>query len=72
MRRGRPGTTLRCTLVGLDYFGARYYSAAQGRWTSPDAINLTDERIINPSNTLNKYIYGGTIRSSTLTRTVGI
>lgn len=34
-------------------------SAAQGRWTSPDAINLTDERIFNPANTLNKYIYGG-------------
>lgn len=45
--------------TGLDYFGARYMSAAQGRFTSPDAINLTDERIVNPSNTLNKYIYGG-------------
>jgi len=45
--------------TGLDYFGARYFIAAQGRWTSPDAINLTDERILNPSNTLNKYIYGG-------------
>ena len=22
--------------VGLDYFGARYFSAAQGRFTSPD------------------------------------
>ena len=44
---------------GLDYFGARYVSSAQGRWTSPDAINLTDERVPNPSNTLNKYIYGG-------------
>ncbi|HWB85160.1 MAG TPA: RHS repeat-associated core domain-containing protein [Bryobacteraceae bacterium] len=22
--------------TGLDYFGARYYSGAQGRWTSPD------------------------------------
>jgi len=45
--------------TGLDYFGARYMSGAQGRWTSPDAINVTDERILNPSNTLNKYIYGG-------------
>jgi Domain of unknown function (DUF4105) len=25
----------------------------------PDAINLTDERVQNPANTLNKYIYGG-------------
>lgn len=23
--------------TGLDYFGARYMSAAQGRWISPDA-----------------------------------
>lgn len=30
-----------------------------GRWTSPDAINVTDERVLNPSNTLNKYVYGG-------------
>ena len=22
--------------TGLDYFGARYFSGAQGRWTSPD------------------------------------
>ena len=45
--------------TGLDYFGARYMSGAQGRWTSPDAINLTDERMFIPSNTFNKYIYGG-------------
>ena len=34
-------------------------SAAQGRWASPDLVNLTDDRILNPSNTINKYIYGG-------------
>jgi RHS repeat-associated protein len=44
---------------GLDFFGARYMSAAQGRWTSPDLVNLTDDRILNPANTINKYIYGG-------------
>ena len=44
---------------GLDYFGARYYGSALGRWTSPDAVNLTDERSMSPTNTLNKYIYGG-------------
>ena len=44
---------------GLDYFGARYYGSALGRWTSPDSINVTDDRLVNPSNTLNKYIYGG-------------
>ncbi len=25
--------------TGLDYFGARYYAAAQGRFTSPDPEN---------------------------------
>ncbi|MDQ2950032.1 MAG: hypothetical protein M3Y27_29535, partial [Acidobacteriota bacterium] len=44
---------------GLDYFGARYYGSALGRWTSPDRINLTNARLSNPTNTLNKYIYGG-------------
>jgi RHS repeat-associated protein len=50
---------LRDNETGLDFFEARYFSGAQGRWTSPDAINLTDARVLNPSNTLNKYIYGG-------------
>ena len=26
---------------------------------SPDYINLTDERVLKPTNTLNKYVYGG-------------
>ncbi len=42
---------------GLDYFGARYYGSALGRWTSPDRINLTRLRLSNPTNTLNKYVY---------------
>ncbi|HNY42362.1 MAG TPA: RHS repeat-associated core domain-containing protein, partial [Bryobacteraceae bacterium] len=29
--------------TGLDYFGARYMSAAQGRFTSPDPFNAVDE-----------------------------
>jgi len=49
----------RDTESGLDNFGARYNASSMGRWTSPDAINLTDERIFNPANTLNKYVYGG-------------
>jgi RHS repeat-associated protein len=44
--------------TGLDYFGARYFSGAQGRWTSPDRMNVTEDRLLNPSNTLNKYVYG--------------
>jgi RHS repeat-associated protein len=43
--------------TGLDYFGARYMSSAQGRWTSPDVVNVTDERLLNPGSTLNKYAY---------------
>jgi RHS repeat-associated protein len=42
----------------LDNFGARYDSSALGRWMSPERLNLTDARLTNPSNTINKYIYG--------------
>lgn len=41
---------------GLDFFGARYMSSAQGRWTSPDRMNVTDDKLLVPS-TLNKYVY---------------
>lgn len=44
--------------TGLDSFGARYMSSATGRWTSPDLLNLTEDRLLNPTNTLNKYVYG--------------
>ena len=44
---------------GNDYFGARYYASSMGRWLSPDRLNLTDDRVVNPANTLNKYVYGG-------------
>jgi RHS repeat-associated protein len=49
----------RDTESGNDYFGARYYASSMGRWMSPDPINLTNARILNPANTLNKYAYGG-------------
>jgi RHS repeat-associated core domain len=42
--------------TGFDYFGARYMSSAQGRWTSPDRMNITDDKLLVPS-TLNKYVY---------------
>jgi RHS repeat-associated protein len=48
---------LRDLETNLDHFGGRYYTEAQGRWTSPDLINITNARIFNPSNTLNKYVY---------------
>jgi hypothetical protein len=34
-------------------------SSAQGRWTSPDLVNVTSDRLLSPSSTLNKYVYGG-------------
>lgn len=49
----------RDTESGLDYFGARYYGSSMGRWMSPDSLNVTEERLMNPSSTLNKYAYGG-------------
>jgi RHS repeat-associated protein len=33
--------------TGLDYFGFRYYSGAQGRWTSPDEP-FADQHSQNP------------------------
>jgi RHS repeat-associated protein len=47
----------RDTESGNDYFGARYYASSMGRFLSPDPLNLTEGRIMNPSNTLNKYAY---------------
>lgn len=44
--------------TGLDYFGARYYGSALGRWTSPDVLNITPDRLLNPSRMMNKYVYG--------------
>lgn len=32
-------------------------SSSMGRFTSPDPLNLTEERLVNPGNTLNKYAY---------------
>jgi hypothetical protein len=37
----------RDTETGLDYFGARYYSAAQGRFTSPDPLNWLQWQLSN-------------------------
>ncbi len=41
---------------GLDFFGARYFSAAQGRFTSPDAP-FADQHVENPQS-WNLYQYG--------------
>ena len=44
---------------GLDDFGQRYFASRMGRWMSPDLVNITEDRVVNPANTLNKYAYGG-------------
>ena len=49
--------------TGLDYFGARYFSAAQGRFTSPDPMNHPSESQFGEEGFLaepqrwNKYAY---------------
>jgi len=46
--------------TGLDYFGARYFSAAQGRWTSPDwsaTPTPIPYAILSDPQTLNLYAY---------------
>jgi len=41
--------------TGLDYFGARYYSSTQGRFTSPDEF-WKDSQVADPQS-WNKYAY---------------
>ena len=42
--------------TGLDYSGARYYSARSGRFTSPDPIAANEVRLVNPQR-WNRYSY---------------
>jgi RHS repeat-associated protein len=42
--------------TGLDYFGARYFSGAQGRFTSVDPIWVKADRMLDPQR-LNLYSY---------------
>jgi len=42
--------------TGLDYFEARYLSSAQGRFTSPDPVKVTPERLRDPQQ-FNLYAY---------------
>jgi RHS repeat-associated protein len=46
----------RDTETGLDYFGARYFSGAQGRFTSPDEP-FADQYESDPQS-WNLYTYG--------------
>ena len=40
----------------LDYFGARYMSSAQGRFTSPDPIQIMPQKLLDPQQ-WNMYSY---------------
>jgi RHS repeat-associated protein len=42
--------------TGLDYFGARYMSSAQGRFSSPDPLGMNILRVLNPQR-WNMYAY---------------
>ena len=42
--------------TGLDYFGARYYSSIQGRFSSADPKPVTKESFLNPQR-WNLYVY---------------
>ena len=47
---------------GLDFFGARYFSAAQGRWTSPDP-SPAGLNIANPQSwNLYNYVFNNPLR----------
>ncbi|MDZ4798873.1 MAG: RHS repeat-associated core domain-containing protein [Bryobacteraceae bacterium] len=52
----RDGDTAAGTQTGLDYFGARYFSGAQGRFTSPDEP-FADQDPAEPQS-WNLYTYG--------------
>ena len=54
-RRSRNTGKERDAETGLDYFGARYYGGAQGRFTSPDAP-LVDQHAADPQS-WNLYAY---------------
>jgi RHS repeat-associated protein len=44
--------------TGLDYFGARYFASAQGRFTSADPVFMNGERRFSPQD-INLYAYCG-------------
>lgn len=42
--------------TGLDYFGARYFSSAQGRFNRPDPMGATRQKLLDPEQ-WNMYAY---------------
>jgi RHS repeat-associated protein len=51
----RDGETANASTSGIDYFGARYFSSAQGRWTSVDPA--FESAILELPQTWNRYSY---------------
>ena len=52
----RSGPCLYSESIGLDFFGARYMSSAQGRFTSPDPIHIMAQKLVDPQQ-WNMYAY---------------
>lgn len=52
----RDAETAGSSSQGLDFFGARYYSAAQGRFTSPDPLGAGAGKVEDPQS-WNLYAY---------------
>jgi RHS repeat-associated protein len=42
--------------MGLDYFGMKYFSGPQGRFTSPDPIGIMKQKALDPQQ-WNAYAY---------------
>src|SRR5580698_223161 len=55
-RRSRCTGKERDSETGLDYFGARYFSSAQGRFRSPDPQYFQKEMLTDPQR-FNLYAY---------------
>jgi RHS repeat-associated protein len=51
----RDAETASSAMEGLDYFGARYFSGAQGRFTSPDPL-MASAKVSSPQS-WNRYSY---------------
>jgi RHS repeat-associated protein len=52
----RSGNFIGSAETGLDYFGARYFSGAQGRFTTPDPIHIMPQKLLDPQQ-WNMYAY---------------
>ena len=63
MMSSEAESTGKCAVTGLDYFGARYFSGAQGRFTTPDKP-FADQQPEDPQS-WNLYAY---VRNNPLRR----